>query len=159
MIYSPSTGFPHLVFHEKRAPASALAQAGAPQPLRALQQSVPAPGQPRRDAIDDWDLLLTALSTRLRSLVVDPGASSTANARAHRVQHVVLECAADLDLLHLALRAESVQRRQIEARFSESNDAVARAITAIGESLVARKSIAGKPRLGRRASALYRIFR
>ncbi|MFM9928391.1 hypothetical protein VLK31_35860 [Variovorax sp. H27-G14] len=159
MTHSPSTGFPHLVSHEKRAPAGESARAAAPRSLRALLHSVPAPGQPRRDAIDDWALLLTALSARLRSLVVDPGASSTANARAHRVQHVVLECAADLDLLHLALRAESVQRRQIEARFSETNDAVARAITGIGESLVARKSIAGKPRLGRRASALYRIFR
>ena len=139
-------------------PTKQLAQSASPRSPHAPLPRLPAPGHPTRAAIDDWDLLLTALSARLRSVVGPQTSSSAANTRAHRIEHVVLECAEDLDLLHVALCAEIAERRKFELHFRDSNDTVARAIAGLGESFVPMVATADKPRLGKRASALFRIF-
>jgi hypothetical protein len=71
--------------------------------------------EPLEISADDWDILFRAVEDRLRSSV---GArlASTAPAQARdaagRVQAIVLECVAELDKLHSALKQE---RRQHDA--------------------------------------------
>jgi hypothetical protein len=64
-------------------------------------------------SVDDWDILFRAVEDRLRSSV---GArlASTAPARdaAGRVQAIVLECVAELDKLHNALKQERRQHNE-----------------------------------------------
>ncbi|MGJ7565506.1 hypothetical protein ACSFBM_16770 [Variovorax sp. GB1R11] len=117
----------------------------------------PCVGMPP-DAADDWDLLLTALTARLRSAVGQQAGSSASNTQAHRIQHVVLECAVDLDRLHVALQAQGVQRRKLESHVGGLTEAVARAIADIGESSVPMTSTNGNPRSDKKASALHSIF-
>lgn len=155
MIYSPSTGFPQFISHELQMRSEEVARthsaksAKHPPPLLSL---VPMPDRSAHDGIDDWDSLLTALTARLRS-------ASAPSTSASRTREVVRECATDLDLLHVALLAEHVRRQKLESGFDDSNGAVVRAIAGIGESLHPTKLANEKPRWGKKASALYRIFR
>ena len=66
--------------------------------------------QPLEILPTDWDILFRAVEERLR-LSVSAGLSSTAQGRdaAGRVQVIVLECVAELEKLHTALKQE---RRQ-----------------------------------------------
>ena len=85
MIYSALTGLPQL--RPTDTPPS------SPTPTRTPTQlsHVPVPTRLASRDFDNWDSLLVALSSRLRSAVD---------------RRVVLECADDLDLLHEALNAE-----------------------------------------------------
>jgi hypothetical protein len=68
--------------------------------------------QPLEISTDDWDILFRAVEDRLRSSVgarLASTASTPARDAAGRVQAIVLECVAELDKLHTALRQE---RRQ-----------------------------------------------
>lgn len=58
-------------------------------------------------SINDWDILFRAVEERLR-LSVGTQPASTAQARdpAGRVQAIVLECVAELEKLHAALKQE-----------------------------------------------------
>ena len=66
--------------------------------------------QPLEISTDDWDILFRAVEERLR-LSVSAGLSSTAQGRdaAGRVQAIVLECVAELEKLHTALKQERSQ--------------------------------------------------
>lgn len=136
MIYSASTGFPHLVSHEHQMHIETKS----------------------RDELAEWDSLLTALTARLRSAVGASQRMPASKTSTHQIQKVVLECATDLDLLHIALSAEKAKRHQLELRFNSSNAAVVRAIAGVGESLHPATPTKDKPRWGKRASAFYRIF-
>jgi len=153
MIYSPSTGFPHFIAQESQVPAEEAVPADSIRSTQGQLPALPKPGRPTHDSIDDWDTMLTALTARLRSAVGDSAALPASNAGARRIQDIVLECAADLDLLHIALRAESAQRRKLEASMDDSNVTMARAIVGIGESLHPAMPAKDKPHWGKRASA------
>lgn len=152
MIYSPSTGFPQFISHELQMRAGEVARTHSTKHSPPLLSRVPLPDRSARDEIDDWDTLLTALTARLR-------AASAPNTSASQTRGVVLECANDLDLLHVALRAENARRHKLESGFDDSNAAVVRAIAGVGESLHPTKPAKEKPRWGKKASAFYRIFR
>ena len=66
--------------------------------------------QPLEISPSDWDILFRAVEERLR-LSVGAGPASTAQARdaAGRVQSIVLECVAELEKLHTALKQERLQ--------------------------------------------------
>lgn len=78
---------------------------GAHSPARATARC-----QPLEISTDDWDILFRAVEERLR-LSVGAGLSSTAQGRdaAGRVQAIVLECVAELEKLHTALKRERSQ--------------------------------------------------
>jgi len=117
--------------------------------------SIPAQRPPRGDKHDD-DLrhltdLLQALTARLRSSV-RAGAADASPESAYRLQQVVLDCAADLDLLHRALRAESARQQHLHKE-------VVQAIAGLGEPLPQPAGAAGnKLWWGKRPSAFYKIF-
>jgi hypothetical protein len=66
-------------------------------------------------SVDDWDILFRAVEDRLRSSVCARLASTApapARDAAGRVQAIVLECVAELDKLHNALKQERRQHNE-----------------------------------------------
>ncbi len=95
MIHPTLTGFPHLL------PAD-MSPATGPTRLSRL----PLPDRRPADDFDNWDSLLVALSGRLRATVSSAAGDMAGDAMRIRVRDQVLQCADDLDLLHIALNTE-----------------------------------------------------
>ncbi|NMM04797.1 hypothetical protein [Polaromonas sp.] len=72
--------------------------------------------QPLEISPSDWDMLFRAVEERLK-LSVGAGPASTAQGRdaPGRVQAVVLECVAELEKLHIALKQERRQHDEGES--------------------------------------------
>ncbi|MDQ0570045.1 hypothetical protein QFZ42_001879 [Variovorax paradoxus] len=131
MIYSALTGFPH---H-----------------LGSLPLSTELPPIRGRDEIEDWSDLLKALTARLRSAVGAEAADAPAESSS-RLQQVVLECAGDLDILYMALRARDAPRHR-------PGPGVGQVIADFGESLgYAPIVVKGKPWWGKRPAVFSKIF-
>ncbi|MEJ8827008.1 hypothetical protein WKW80_34270 [Variovorax humicola] len=76
--------------------------------------------------------MLTGIVAQLRSAAVAEALPTASTDDIRRFQAVVLECAAQLDLLHIALRTDNTRRRTIEA---SSAHAMLDAVQQLGELL------------------------
>ncbi|MDP9877570.1 hypothetical protein J2W25_001876 [Variovorax boronicumulans] len=77
--------------------------------------------------LDNWTVLLDALISRLRSTARVAAMDASAE-NAYRLQYVVLECVADLDLMHGEFRAESARQRRLQTD-------IVQAIAHVGDSV------------------------
>ncbi|MDP3669927.1 MAG: GGDEF domain-containing protein [Telluria sp.] len=100
------------------------------QPPVALQLNGSPPAVSSDVAIGDWEELLSAVKSRLRSTVGELLAVLPEHQlpdAAHRVQASVLECVNALDQLHLTLSHELARRQQLEREVVETHAVLARA--------------------------------
>jgi len=122
MSYATDTDLSHLIAPPRPADTGDVTQDNA---LRcrartpALLSRAPLPLRRGHEELQDWDRLLTALTARLRATVRPSPTTDASTGSVRRIQEVVLECAADLDLLHRALCAENVRRHWLEASFAD----------------------------------------
>jgi hypothetical protein len=104
------------------------------------------------------DELLTAIGARLRSSAGPPALTTASTDDLRRYQAVVLGCAAELDLLRIALRTEDTRRRTSEASLRASNSAMLEAVRQLGESLPGTKGAKRRPLRGKKRLMLYKMF-
>ena len=112
-----------------------LARAFSPVPhaeadAAALSATPSSPGVSSDVAFRDWDDLLCAVKSRLKSTVGELLAALPEHQvpdAAHQVQASVLECVTALDQLHLTLTHELDRRQQLEREIFETQGVLARA--------------------------------
>lgn len=124
----------------------------------APSSSVPMQAGSASEEFGERDDLLTDIVARLRSSAGAQGLSTASMHDVRRFQAVVLECAAELDLVHIALRTEDTRRRTNEASRRASNSAMLEAVRQLGEALPGTKGAKRRPLQGKKRLMLYKMF-